>query len=49
MRNYAPQLVKAYALANGVFHPDILEEEKKLAEEYDRDRSNQAVILYMMS
>jgi len=46
MRNYAPQLVKAYALANGVFHPDILEEEKKLALDYDRDRSNQAVILY---
>jgi len=46
MRNYAPQLVKAYALATGVFHPDILEEEKKLALDYDRDRSNQAVILY---
>jgi len=46
MRNYAPQLVKAYALATGVFHPDILEEEKKLAVDYDRDRSNQAVILY---
>jgi hypothetical protein len=46
MRNYAPQLIKAYQLATGVFNPNILEEEKKLAEDYDRERSNQAVILY---
>jgi hypothetical protein len=46
MRNYAPQLVKAYALANGVFHPEILEEEMELAKDYDYERSNQAIILY---
>ena len=46
MRNYAPQLVKAYSLATGMFHADILAEEKRLAVDYDRDKSNQAIILY---
>jgi len=46
MRNYAPQLVKAYYLATGVFNPSILEEEQRLAKEYDYERSNQAIILY---
>jgi hypothetical protein len=46
MRNYAPQLVKAYSLATGVFHPEILEEEMELAKDYDYERSNQAIILY---
>jgi hypothetical protein len=46
MRNYAPQLVKAYALATGVFSESILEEEMELAKDYDYERSNQAVILY---
>jgi len=46
MRNYAPQLLKAYALANGVFTPDIVEQEIELAKDYDYERSNQAIILY---
>ncbi len=27
MRNYAPQLLKAYSLATGVFTPEIIPEE----------------------
>jgi hypothetical protein len=46
MRNYAPQLVKAYGLAIGVFSEGILEEERELALDYDREKSNQAIILY---
>ncbi len=46
MRNYAPQLLKAFELANGVFYPEILEEERELAKEYEREKWNQAVILY---
>jgi hypothetical protein len=46
MRNYAEQLQKAYGLASGFFSEDILEQERKLAEDYDREKTNQAVILY---
>jgi hypothetical protein len=46
MRNYAPQLLKAYELATGVFSQEILEKERELAEGYERDKWNQAVILY---
>jgi len=54
MRNYAPQLVKAYELANSISNPifdpsilpRILEEEKRLAYSYDNEKSNQAIILY---
>jgi len=46
MRNYAPQLVKAYSLASSLFVPEILQQERELAEDYDRDKSNQAIILY---
>ena len=46
MRNYAIQLQKAYELATSVFFPEILEEEKRLAEEYDNEKANQAIILY---
>jgi len=46
MRNYAPQLVKAYELATSIFTPSILEEEKRLAREYDNEKANQAIILY---
>ena len=46
MRNYAPQLIKAYQLATGVFKPEILAEEQELAKDYDYERSNQAIILY---
>jgi len=46
MKNYAPQLVKAYSLATGDFNPSILEEERELAEDYDHERGNQAIILY---
>ena len=46
MRNYAPQLVKAYELASSVFYEQILEEERRLAYEYDKERTNNAIILY---
>ena len=46
MRNYAPQLVKAYGLASSVFYEQILEEERRLAYEYDKERTNNAIILY---
>ncbi len=46
MRNYAIQLQKAYSLATGVFYPEILEEELRLAKEYENEKWNQAVILY---
>ncbi len=46
MRNYAPQLLKAYSLATGIFSPEILEQEWELAKDYDREKSNQAIILY---
>jgi len=45
MRNYAIQLQKAYELATGIFSKEILEEERRLAEEYDGEKSNQAIIL----
>ena len=46
MRNYAIQLQKAYELANGIFTQEILEEERRLAEEYDQEKANQAIILF---
>ena len=46
MRNYAIQLQKAYELACGVFSENILQAERELAEDYDREKSNQAIILY---
>jgi hypothetical protein len=46
MRNYAEQLQKAYGLACGFFSEDILEEERKLAIDYDREKTNQAIILF---
>jgi hypothetical protein len=46
MRNYAPQLVKAYELATSIFNQSILEEEKRLAVEYDNEKSNSAIILF---
>jgi hypothetical protein len=46
MRNYAPQLQKAFHLANSIFSPEILEEERILAQEYDNEKANQAIILY---
>jgi len=46
MRVYAKQLEKAYDLASGVFYPEILEEERDLAEDYDLEKSNQAIVLY---
>jgi len=46
MRNYAQQLQKAYELANSLFVPEILEEEKRLACEYDNEKANQAIILF---
>ena len=46
MRNYAIQLQKAYELATSVFIPEILEEEKRLAYEYDNEKTNQAIILF---
>jgi hypothetical protein len=46
MRNYAPQLVKAYSLAKSLFVTEILQEERELALDYDREKSNQAIILY---
>jgi len=46
MRNYAIQLQKAYELATGVFSQEILEQEKQLAKDYEREKWNQAIILY---
>jgi len=46
MRNYAIQLQKAYELATGIFTLEILKQERELAEDYDREKSNQAIILY---
>jgi len=46
MRVYAKQLEKAYDLASGVFYPEILEEERDLAKDYDLEKSNQAIILH---
>ncbi len=46
MRNYAPQLLKAFELANGIFYPEIVQEEFELAKDYDEEKSNQAIILY---
>jgi len=46
MRNYAIQLQKAYELATSLFNEQILEEEKRLAYEYDNEKSNQAIILF---
>jgi hypothetical protein len=46
MRNYAEQLQKAYGLACGFFSESILEEERKLAVDYDNEKSNQAIILF---
>jgi hypothetical protein len=46
MRNYAPQILKAYELATGVFSPEILGQERELAKEYEREKWNQAIILY---
>jgi hypothetical protein len=46
MRNYAPQLVKAYELASSLFDPSILQEERRLAEEYDNEKANSAIILF---
>ena len=46
MRNYAIQLQKAYELATSIFHERILEEEKRLAIEYDNEKANSAIILY---
>jgi hypothetical protein len=46
MRIYAEQLQKAYGLASGIFYADILQEERKLAEDYDREKTNQAIILH---
>jgi hypothetical protein len=46
MRNYAIQLQKAYELATSLFNQNILEEEKRLAYEYDNEKANSAIILY---
>ncbi len=46
MRNYAIQLQKAYELANGMFDPSIVLEEMQLAKDYEREKWNQAIILY---
>jgi hypothetical protein len=46
MRNYAPQLLKAYELANGLFYPEIVDEERELLRSYEIDKSNTAIILY---
>jgi len=46
MRNYAIQLQKAYELATSLFNEQILDEEKRLAYEYDAEKSNQAIILF---
>ncbi len=45
MRNYAPQLNKAFQLATGIFTPEILEQERELALDYDNEKTNQAIIL----
>jgi len=46
MRNYAIQLQKAYELATNIFYPEILSQERELAEDYEREKSNQAIILF---
>jgi len=46
MRQYARQLIKAYQLATSLFQESILQEEKRLAYEYDNEKANQAIILY---
>jgi len=46
MRQYAQQLIKAYQLATSVFQESILQEEKRLAYEYDNEKANCAIILY---
>jgi len=45
-RNYAQQLQKAHQLATSLFVREILEEEKRLAYEYDNEKANQAIILF---
>ena len=44
-RNYAQQLQKAHQLATSLFTQEILEEERRLAYEYDNEKANQAIIL----
>jgi hypothetical protein len=46
MRTYAKQLIKAYDLACGFFSESILNEQRALAEDYDREKTNQAIILF---
>jgi len=46
MRQYAEQLIKAYQLATSLFRESILEEERRLAIEYDNEKANQVIILY---
>jgi hypothetical protein len=46
MRTYAKQLIKAYDLACGFFSESILNEQRALAEDYDYEKTNQAIILY---
>jgi hypothetical protein len=46
MRTYAKQLIKAYDLACGFFSESILNEQRALAEDYDREKTNRAIILF---
>jgi hypothetical protein len=46
MRTYAKQLIKAYDLACGFFSESILNEQRELAEDYDHEKTNQAIVLY---
>jgi len=46
MRNYAPQLIKSFALASGVFYPEVVSRERALAKDYDESKRNQVIILY---